>query len=85
MRFKGNDDHALVARIKYVSFVSDFYTHSDISESEIYFSPLEKIPISLPDPSPPNTNFLPLVSDLSSSKSFKLHSDSYFSDLEYNF
>ena len=33
MQFKGNDAHALVAKIKYVSDTSDFYTHSDISES----------------------------------------------------
>ena len=33
VQFKGNDAHASVARIKYVSDVSDFYTHSDILES----------------------------------------------------
>ena len=31
MQFKGNDAHDLVARIKYVSDFSYFYTHSDIS------------------------------------------------------
>ena len=33
MQFKGTDAHDLVARIKYVSDVSDFDTHSNISES----------------------------------------------------
>ena len=33
VQFKGNDDYDLVARIKYFYDVSDFYTHSDISES----------------------------------------------------
>ena len=74
VQFKGNDAHALVSRIKYVSDVSDFDTHSDILESKIRLPPLEKIPISLPKPSPLNTSFLPLFSDLSSSESFKIHS-----------
>ena len=43
---------------------------------------VEKIPISLPEPCPLNTSFLPLVSDLSSLESFKIHSESYFSYLE---
>ena len=30
MKFKGNDAHTLVARIKYVYDVSDFDTHSDV-------------------------------------------------------
>ena len=62
---------------------------SDISEwvskSEISFPPLKKVPISLTDPSPLNTSFLPLVSDLSSSKSFKLLSDYSLYNLEYDF
>ena len=40
MQFKGNDTHDLVARIKYVSYVSNFDTHSDISESEISLPPI---------------------------------------------
>ena len=82
MQFKGNDAHALVARIKYVSDVSNFDTHYNISELEISLPPLEKIPINLPEPSPLNTSFLPLVFDLSSFECFKLHSDSSFFDLE---
>ena len=31
VQFEGNDTHALVDRINYVSDVSQFYTHSDIS------------------------------------------------------
>ena len=33
MQFEGNDAHELVSRIKCVSDISDFDTHSDISES----------------------------------------------------
>ena len=33
MQFEGNDSHALVDKINYVSDISDFDTHSDISES----------------------------------------------------
>ena len=32
MQFKGNDAHALVSRLKYVSDVFNFHTHYDISE-----------------------------------------------------
>ena len=32
VQFKGNDAHALVAKIKYVSYISYFYTHFDLSE-----------------------------------------------------
>ena len=85
MQFKCNDAHALVARIKYVYYLSDFDTHCDISESEISFPPLEKIPISIAEPFPLNTSFLPLVYYLSSSESFKIHSYYSFSDLEYDF
>ena len=85
VKFKGNDDHALVSGIKYVFDVSDFDTHSDISESEISLPPLEKILVSLPKPSPLNTIFLHLISDLSSFDSFKIHLDSSFSYLEYVF
>ena len=81
MQFKGNDSHDLVAKIKYASDVSNFYTHYYISESQISLTPLEKTPISLPEPSPLNTSFLPLISDLSSSESFKIHSDYHFSYL----
>ena len=81
MQFEGNDAHELVSKIKYVSDVSNFDTHSDISESEISFPPLEKIPISLPEPSPLNTSFLPLVSGLSSFESLKIHLDSSLYDL----
>ena len=62
--------------------VSNFGTHSNISESEISLPPLEKILVSLPEPSPLNTSFLHLVSDLSSFESFKIHSDSSFAYLE---
>ena len=85
VQFKGNDAHALVSRIKYVYDVSDFHTHFDTSESEISFPPLEKIPISLLEPSPLNTSFLPLVYDLSSSESFKIRSYYSLYDLEYYF
>ena len=33
MQLKGNDCHDLVAIIKYVYYVYEFYTYSDISES----------------------------------------------------
>ena len=33
VQFKGNDSHDLFAKIKYISDISDFDTHSDISES----------------------------------------------------
>ena len=38
MQFKGNDVHALVARIKYVSYMSDFFTHSDMTKIINLFS-----------------------------------------------
>ena len=85
MQFKGNDSHGFVSRIKYVYDVSNFDTHSDISESERSFIPLTKIPIILPDPSLVNTSYLPLAYDLSSSESFKINSYFSLNDLEDDF
>ena len=85
MKFKCNDSHDLDYRINYFSDVSNFHTHYDISESTIYFPPFEKIPVRLPKPSPLNTSFLPLVSNLSAFESFKFHPNSSFHNLEYYF
>ena len=83
-QFKGNDCHALISRVNYFPHISNFDTNSDISKSEISFPPLDMSPISSPEPSPLNTSVLSLVFDLPPSNSFKIHSNSYLFDLEYN-
>ena len=84
MQSQGNNNYALTTKGRFSSKLSNIDSVYDIYESQISVHSLDKSPINSLEPSP-NTCVFSLVSDMSLSNSFSLHSNDFDSNLEVSF